>query len=149
MISLGRGTRPTVRVEPAPSALRIVAAAGVLLSAVWYAYTLAYFWLQPRGYTYSGSVLSFVFRIPSPSSGVTRTFAWMWRADLAQAVQVYPLGPLLFLVALLLTAYVLFIVVSGRALRVTLPPGWGRVILVVVGALLAANWAAKIFWLGV
>ena len=148
MISLGSGARPRVQVEVAPLPLRVTAAVGILLSGVWYAYTLAFFFLQPRGLTFSGSVLSFVLRIPSPSSGITRTFAWMWRGNLGQAIHVYPLGPPLFVLALLLSLYVVLIVLTGRALRVTLPPGWGRAILIVAAVLLAANWAAKIFWLG-
>lgn len=148
MISVGRHTRHRLRVVPAPRSLRITAAVGVGLSLLWDLYTLAYFWLQPRHLTAALNVF-LLFGLPGPTTGVTRTFAWIWRGDLGRAVEVYPLGPLVFILAQLLTVYVVWVAVTGRALSLTLPRRTMLVIAVVLVALLGANWALKIFWLGV
>ncbi len=58
---------------------------------------------------------------PDPVCGLTRTFAWMWRGDVAHAVAVYPLGPLAFAARFPLLGYAAWILVSGRALRLELP----------------------------
>src|SRR2546425_4723 len=62
----------------------------------WFAYTRLYFFLHPRGLTFDPSLFMYLTGKPDPTCGLTRTFAWTWRGDLAQGVRVYPLGPLLF-----------------------------------------------------
>ncbi|MGH7911643.1 MAG: DUF2752 domain-containing protein [Candidatus Dormibacteraceae bacterium] len=148
MISAQRDVRPSLRIVPAPRFLRVTAGVGAGLAALWDAYTLAYFWLQPHHLTGALDVF-LLFGIPGPTTGVTRTFAWMWRGELGRAAEVYPLGPLVFVISLLLTVYVVWIAASGRALSLTLPRRGMLAAGIVLAGLLAINWALKIFWLGI
>lgn len=86
---------------------------------------------------------------PDPLGGLTRTFAWMRRGDLAHAVAVYPLGPLAFAASFPLVGYAAAVLVSGRALRVEIPRTVRRAVVAAVVAGVALNWAAKLIWLGV
>jgi len=114
----------------------------------WFAYTRLYFFLHPRGLTFSLSPFMYLTGRPDPACGLTRTFAWMWRGDLGQAVLVYPLGPLVFVLSLGLAAYLAFALVTGRRLRIVLPRQvWLGLIAISVAAV-AVNWTAKLIWLG-
>ena len=132
-------------------------ALGILgLGGAWLIYTCLSFWLHPRGLTAAPSLFMHVTGHPDPACGLTRTFAWMWRGDLAQALLAYPLGPALFLLSFALLAYSGFVLVRGQAVRVRLPavrvrlPAAARRLLVVgVVVLFALNWTAKLLWLGV
>lgn len=119
------------------------------LGGPWMVYTHLYFWLHPRGLTVAPSLFMHLTGRPDPLCGLTRTFAWMWRGDVAQAVAVYPLGPVLFLVSFPLLAYAAFVLVLGRALRVRLPTPARRALVALVVLLFALNWASKLLWLGV
>ena len=85
---------------------------------------------------------------PDPACGLTRTFAWMWRGDLAHAVSVYPLGPLIFIATLVLVGYWVMVLVMGRSVRFTLSPSAQSGIVVVALIALGLNWASKLIWLG-
>jgi hypothetical protein len=115
----------------------------------WFVYTRLYFWLHPRGLTFAPSLFMHLTGKPDPSCGLTRTFAWTWRGDLAKAVAVYPLGPLLFLAALALLAYAAFVLAAGRALRLNLSWPFKRNLALALGLALGLNWAAKLIWLGI
>lgn len=124
------------------------AVVALILLLAWFAYTRAYFFLHPRGLTFDPSLFMWLTGRPDPSCGLTRTFAWMWRGDLGQAVRVYPLGPLAFLAAALLTLYLAISLAMGRRLAVRMPRRVGRALLALVLMAIAANWAAKLIWLG-
>jgi hypothetical protein len=115
----------------------------------WFAYTRLYFWLQPRGLTFAPSLFMTLTGKPDPTCGLTRTFAWTWRGDLARAVAVYPLGPLLFLAALALVAYAAVVLVGGRALRFDLSWTLKPNLALALGLALGLNWVAKLLWLGI
>lgn len=125
------------------------AAAVSLLAVVvsWLAYTRFYFWLQPRHLTYDGPFMYLTGK-PDPACGLTRTFAWMWRGDLAHAVSVYPLGPLIFIGSFVLLAYLSAVIVGGRSLRFGLSPVIQQRIVVVALVAFGLNWASKLLWLG-
>lgn len=114
----------------------------------WFGYTRLYFFLHPRGLTVDASLFMYLTGKPDPSCGLTRTFAWMWRGDLGQAVRVYPLGPLVFLCAAAMVVYLLVAVVTGRRLKVALPRQLWTTLVAVSLVALAANWTAKLIWLG-
>ena len=126
---------------------RISAGSVLALAVSWLTYTRFYFWLQPRHLTYDGPFMYMTGK-PDPACGLTRTFAWMWRGDLAHAAIVYPLGPLLFIVTLAVVAYSVVVIVSGRSLRIALSSFVQRRILIVALVALGLNWAAKWIWLG-
>ena len=80
--------------------------------------------------------------------GATRSFVALAHADLGKAVYLYPLAPLMFLAMLVGIGYGGWVMLTGR--RVAWRPSRGaqqRIGLVIV-ALFAANWLAKLFWLG-
>jgi hypothetical protein len=81
---------------------------------------------------------------PDPFCGLTRTFAWIWRGDLAAAIRVYPLGPIVF-VAMGVLAYS---AIAGRSLQVVMSPRRRRALLTAALAALAVNWTLKLLWLG-
>ncbi|HEY8839629.1 MAG TPA: DUF2752 domain-containing protein [Candidatus Dormibacteraeota bacterium] len=114
----------------------------------WLVYTRLYFFLQPRHLTYDGSAFMWLFNKPDPSCGLTRTFAWMWRGDLAHAVAVYPLGPIVFVATISLVVYSGTVLLSGRAVHLNLPPSTVRLLIWVGLAAVGLNWIAKLAWLG-
>ena len=126
-----------------------MAAAGFLALALpWLAYTRLYFWLHPRHLTFDPSLFMYLTGKPDPGCGLTRTFAWMWRGDVAHAALVYPLGPIIFLATFGLVGYWAVVALGGRSLRISLSPSWQRGIVIVVLVALGLNWASKLIWLG-
>jgi hypothetical protein len=119
------------------------------LGIAWLTYTRLYFWLHPRGLTAAPSLFMYLTGRPDPLCGLTRTFAWMWRGDVGQAVAVYPLGPLAFATSFPLLAYAAGVLVSGRALRLDVPGLVRRAVVATVVGAVALNWAAKLIWLGI
>ena len=118
------------------------------LALPWLAYTRLYFWLHPRHLTFDGGLFMWFFNKPDPTCGLTRTFAWMWRADLVHAVSVYPLGPLVFSGTILVVLWALAVLTLGRVARIWLTGGQWRVIVAVSVIALSLNWASKLIWLG-
>src|SRR2546421_6878015 len=114
----------------------------------WFAYTKLYFFLHPRGLTFDPSLLMYMTGKPDPTCGLTRTFAWTWRGEIGEAVRVYPLGPLVFLGAAALVIYLGIAVLTGRRLAVVLPRGLWLTLAALALVALAANWTAKLIWLG-
>lgn len=133
---------------PAGRQERLAAAGFLALALPWLAYTRLYFWLHPRHLTFDPSLFMYLTGKPDPGCGLTRTFAWMWRGDLAHAVSVYPLGPIIFVATLGLAVYSAAIVLGGRSLRFSLSPSVQRGIVTVALVALGLNWASKLIWLG-
>jgi Protein of unknown function (DUF2752) len=126
--------------------LKLLAALAMLLA--WFAYTRLYFFLHPRGLTFDPSLFMYLTGKPDPTCGLTRTFAWTWRGDLAQAARVYPLGPVVFVAAVGLLVYLGVAVLTGRRPVIGLPRRVWRTLLVVSFIAVGANWTAKLIWLG-
>jgi hypothetical protein len=116
--------------------------------AAWLAYTKLYFFLHPRSLTVAPSLFMYLTGRPDPFCGLTRTFAWMWRGDLAAAVRVYPLGPIVFVAAWVAMGVLAYSAVKGRSLQLALSPERRRALLTTAVVALAVNWALKLFWLG-
>ena len=140
--------RPAVRWVVANRVDRFVLSAPLAILIAWFSYTRLYFFLHPLGLTFDPSLFMYLTGRPDPSCGLTRTFAWTWRGDLVHAVLVYPLGPLVFLVAGLVTANLAIAVAMGRRVQLILPRRAWHVIIAVSAAAVAMNWAAKLIWLG-
>lgn len=119
-----------------------------MILIAWFSYTRLYFFLHPLGLTFDPSLFMYLTGRPDPSCGLTRTFAWTWRGDLVHAVLVYPLGPLVFLVAGLVTANLAIAVAMSRRVQLILPRRAWHVIIAVSAVAVAMNWAAKLIWLG-
>ena len=122
---------------------------GILaLTAAWLVYTRLYFILHPAHLTFDPSVFMWVTGKPDPTCGLTRTFAWMWRGDVGRAVAVYPLGPLVFVLALALCLNSAAALVSERRVRLAMSSSTRRVVIVVAVVAVLANWISKLVWLG-
>jgi hypothetical protein len=111
------------------------------------AYTLPVFW--SRGVSPIPPCLFHqITGQPCPMCGATRGFVAMAHLDLGKAVYLYPLAPLLFLAMLIGMAYCGWVMVTGRRVQLHLSVRARQNIGVIVLALFAANWLAKLFWLG-
>src|SRR5207245_4171111 len=82
-----------MRALPAERA-RDLAIAGALV--LWLVYTRIYWVLQAAHLGGPLCPFYYVTGHPCPFCGGTRSFAYMWRGDLSDAVRMYPLGPALF-----------------------------------------------------
>lgn len=134
--------------RPAGRDRRRAQGALLLVLLAWFAYTRLYFVLHPRGLTFDPSLFMYLTGRPDPSCGLTRTFAWMWRGDLGQAARVYPLGPLLFAIAVVVAGYLVVAIARGQHLALRIPATTRKVMIGLVLVAFAANWAAKLIWLG-
>ena len=154
--SLARTSAQSVRSHASPHAVVAHATRGdrwlawtlIGIALPWLVYTRLNFFLHPLGLTFDGGFFMWYLHKPDPFCGGTRTFAWMWRGELGNAVAVYPLGPLLFVATIAAVLYAVGVLVSGGVLRIN--PSrtmvrWGLVLGIVA---LGLNWTAKLVWLG-
>jgi hypothetical protein len=81
---------------------------------------------------------------PCPFCGGTRSFAYMWQADVRHALALYPLGPLLFVATLVAMPVLIASVVMGRTVGIRLSGPWQRAVALVVVLTLAGSWALKL-----
>ena len=122
---------------------------GILFALTfWLIYTRVYFALQAAHLAAPPCPFYYVTGHPCPFCGGTRSFAYMWRGDLADAVRLYPLGPALFAGTLI---GVIGLVASVTSKRRWLPRltrmQWNLLGIFLLSALLL-NWALKVFVLG-
>jgi hypothetical protein len=111
------------------------------------AYALPLFW--SRGVTpIPPCIFHQITGQPCPMCGATRSFVAMAHADFGKAVYLYPLAPLLFVAMLLGIGYGGWVLLTGRRLRLHLSRRAQQNIGVIILALFAANWLAKLLWLG-
>jgi len=126
--------------------IRNLAILGGLL--VWLAYTRVYWSLQTLHLSMPPCPFFYLTGHPCPFCGGTRSFAYMWQGDIADAVRLYPLGPALFTGTLVGVGGLAGGIVSGRTWTPRLTPQqWN---LLDIGGLttLALSWALKVFVLG-
>lgn len=84
--------------------------------------------------------------VPSPLTGMTRSFVALARGDLAGSLRWHPLGPALF-VACLMAVAVPFVPSLRRGLARLAVPGRRRTLaIVIVGLAMAAAWVRQIVW---
>lgn len=146
-LSADRLRAPIATIVVATARDRALAKAVVGTSLPWLAYTRLYFFLHPLHLTFDGGWM-WIFNKPDPTCGLTRTFAWMWRGDLANAVAVYPLGPFVFVGTIILAVYGIAVLATNRALELHVPTVVTRRLLLVALVLVGLNWIAKLAWLG-
>ncbi len=119
---------------------------GALL--VWLAYTRIYWSMQVLHLSMPPCPFFYLTGHPCPFCGGTRSFAYMWRGDLTDAVRLYPLGPVFFAGTLVGVAGLAAGVVSGRTLTPNLSSRQWRLLMVAGVTTLALSWALKVFVLG-
>ena len=126
--------------------LRDLAIAAALL--LWLAYTRIYWVLQAAHFPTGTCPFFALTGHPCPFCGGTRSFAYMWRGDLADAVRLYPLGPALFASTVLGAGGLLGGALSGRTWTPRLSARQWYLLGMFVGFSLLFSWALKVFVLG-
>jgi len=117
-------------------------------TSAWLGYTYLYPTLSVAHSTLPTCPFLLLTGHPCPFCGGTRSFSAMWRGDLLHAARLYPLGPLLFLLAFPVAAYGLWALTTGRSLSLVLRPSLQKTITVVGVLALAVSWSLKLLWLG-
>ena len=115
---------------------------------LWLAYTRIYWTLQATHLTFPPCPFYYLTGHPCPFCGGTRSFAYMWRGDLSDAVRLYPLGPALFAGTLAGVAALAVGIVSRRTWEPRLTSSQWRVLGVGVVSAVLMSWALKFFVLG-
>ena len=133
------------RAVPAERMRDLALLAGLL---VWLAYTRIFFLLQAAHLTAPPCPFYYLTGHPCPFCGGTRSFAYMWEGDLANAVRLYPLGPLVFAGTLAGVAGLVAGAVTGRTWVPRLTSLQWRVVAIGVASAVSASWALKVFVLG-
>jgi len=126
--------------------LRDVAIAMALV--VWLVYTRLYFVLQAMHISAPVCPLYYLTGHPCPFCGGTRSFAYMWRGDMADAVRLYPLGPALFVGTILGAGGLLGGAAAGRTWVPRLSPRQWYLLGIFVSVSLLFSWMLKVFILG-
>lgn len=88
-----------------------------------------------------------VFGVPCPGCGLTRSLAFIWRADLVGAVRYHPLGPLAFAYAVMFVADSIWPARwrrSREALDRVCDAALSRRAVTTVGVALVAVWALRL-----
>src|ERR1700674_4465016 len=99
--------------RPAPGdRLRDFSLLGGLL--LWLAYTRVFWAIQAGHMTLPPCPFYYLTGHPCPFCGGTRSFAYMWQGDIADAVRMYPLGPALFAGTLLSVGGLTSALLTGR-----------------------------------
>lgn len=126
--------------------LRDFAMLGGLL--LWLSYTRMYWILAAGHLTLPPCPFYYLTGHPCPFCGGTRSFAYMWRGDIADAVRLYPMGPVLFAGTLATVAALATGIVTGRTWTPNLTQMQWRLLIVGAVSTIALSWALKVFVLG-
>jgi hypothetical protein len=138
---------PISIIRPGPGdRLRDLSIIGGLL--LWLAYTRIYWTLQMGHMTLPPCPFYYLTGHPCPFCGGTRSFAYMWQGDIADAVRLYPMGPALFAGTLATVAALATGVVTGRSWTLNLSSMQWRLLAVGAVSTLVLSWALKVFVLG-
>jgi Protein of unknown function (DUF2752) len=122
---------------------------GILALLVgWLLYTRIFWVLQAAHLSAPPCPFFYLTGHPCPFCGGTRSFAYMWRGDLSDAVRLYPLGPALFAGTVLGTGGLAAGVLTGRTWTPRLSPNQWRLLGIGAGSAVAVSWALKVFVLG-
>ena len=123
--------------------------AGIFLAlAAWLLYTRIYWILQASHISAPVCPFYFITGHPCPFCGGTRSFAYMWRGDLSEAVRMYPLGPALFAATVLGAGGLIGGAATGRTWVPRLSPRQWILLGVFALSSLLVSWALKFFILG-
>jgi len=122
---------------------------GVMFALLgWLAYTRIFWVLQAAHLSAPPCPFFYLTGHPCPFCGGTRSFAYMWRGDISDAVRLYPLGPLLFAGTILSVGGVGLNKLFGRTLTPRLTPTQWNLVWIGVGSAILISWALKVFVLG-
>ncbi|HKW70342.1 MAG TPA: DUF2752 domain-containing protein [Candidatus Dormibacteraeota bacterium] len=114
----------------------------------WLVYTRVFWILQAAHLTAPPCPFYYLTGHPCPFCGGTRSFAYMWRGDIADAVRLYPFGPALFAGTFVAIGGLLAGAVGGRTWTPRLSARQWRLVGIGAGSALLISWALKVFVLG-
>jgi hypothetical protein len=138
---------PIAITRPMPGdRLRDFAMLGGLL--LWLAYTRVFWTLHITHMTLPPCPFYYLTGHPCPFCGGTRSFAYMWQGDFADAVRLYPLGPALFAGSVVGVAGLAMGIVTGRTWTPKLGSLQWRLLIAGGVITVALSWALKVFVLG-
>jgi Protein of unknown function (DUF2752) len=116
--------------------------------ALWLVYTRVFWALNAAHLTIPPCPFYYLTGHPCPFCGGTRSFAYMWQGDIADAVRLYPLGPAMFAGTILGVGGLAAGIVTGRSWTQRLTSRqWHLLIAAAVGTI-GISWALKVFVLG-
>lgn len=123
--------------------------AGIFLAlAGWLLYTRVYWLLQAAHLSMPPCPFYYITGHPCPFCGGTRSFAYMWRGDLTDAVRLFPLGPLFFAGTVLGAGGLAVGAITGRTWRPRLTSKQWTLLGIFAGSSILFSWALKVFVLG-
>jgi len=115
---------------------------------VWLVYTRMYFLLQAAHLSAPPCPFFYLTGHPCPFCGGTRSFAYVWRGDLSDAVRLYPLGPALFAGTVIAAGGLAAGIVTGRTWTPRLSAVQWRLLWIGAASAVLVSWALKVFVLG-
>jgi hypothetical protein len=116
--------------------------------ALWLVYTRVFWTINAAHLTLPPCPFYYLTGHPCPFCGGTRSFAYMWQGNIADAVRLYPLGPALFAGALFGTGGLAAGLVSGRTWTPRLSSRQWRLLTIGGVSAVVISWALKVFVLG-
>ena len=115
---------------------------------LWLVYTRLYWALHAAHLSMPPCPFYYLTGHPCPFCGGTRSFAYMWEGDIADAVRLYPLGPALFAGTVLGMGGLGAGLVTGRTWSPRLTSRQWRLLTIFATSLVLISWALKVFVLG-
>jgi hypothetical protein len=110
----------------------------------WLVYTRFFWGLKAVHATFPPCPFLLLTGHPCPLCGGTRSFAYLWQGDVADAMRLYPLGPVLFGGTLFGIGGLAAALLSDRTFRWRPSPLWERRIQLGAGAVLGTSWLLKL-----
>lgn len=120
----------------------------LVVLAGWLAYTRIFWALQTAHATLPPCPFFYLTGHPCPFCGGTRSFAYMWRGDVSDAVRLYPLGPALFAGTVLGVGGLAAGILTGRTFTPRLSAMQWRLVWIGGASAVLVSWALKVFVLG-
>jgi hypothetical protein len=115
---------------------------------LWLVYTRVYWAMHAAHFTLPPCPFYYLTGHPCPFCGGTRSFAYMWEGDIADAVRLYPLGPALFGGTILGVGGLAAGLISGRTWTPQLTSRQWHLLTISGISLVLISWALKVFVLG-
>ncbi len=115
---------------------------------LWLVYTRLYWAMHAAHLSMPPCPFYYLTGHPCPFCGGTRSFAYMWEGDIADAVRLYPLGPALFAGTGLGMGGLAAGLVTGRTWSPRLTSRQWRLLTIFATSSVLISWALKVFVLG-
>ena len=115
---------------------------------LWLVYTRVFWAMHAAHFTLPPCPFYYLTGHPCPFCGGTRSFAYMWEGDIADAVRLYPLGPALFAGTILGAGGLAAGLVTGRTWTPRLTSLQWRLLMFGGVTIVVISWALKVFVLG-